>query len=452
MKPRALVVDDEALIRETVARALEAEGWNSDRAADGASALAAFRDGGHHLVILDLKLPDRPGLEVLEEIRRLDPTAQVLVITAHGTIEAAVQAMRLGAFDFVRKPFELEELLAAAKNAIHTQRLERRLAHQQEHDRRLLEAQVVRGSSAAMAALWREMEIVARQPVPVVAITGESGTGKSLLARLLHYTSPRAAGPFLELNAAAIPDTLLESELFGHERGAFSDAREAKAGLVEVADGGTLLIDEVGDLTPASQAKLLTFLESMSFRRLGSTALRTVDLRVVVATNQRLEELVAARRFRSDLFYRLRGLTLEVPPLRERREDIPPLVAHFLEVYAHQYRKRFGDVSEPASRALEAWRWPGNVRELGSVIQRAVLMNDAPALELEHLPPEIVQAAFDPLPPLPRDPELPIPSLEEAELRYIRLVYELCGRNKVRAAERLKITRQTLARRLGEQE
>ncbi len=452
MKPRVLVVDDERLLRESLARALEAEGMRVERAATAAEALALHRRAPHDLVILDLKLPDGDGVAVLAQMRALDPGGAALVITAHGTIEAAVEAMKLGAFDFVKKPFELDEILATAKNALRARHLERRLAYHDDRARKLHEAEVVRGVAPAMSALWREVEVVAAQPVPVVLVTGESGTGKSLVARALHYGSDRAGGPFVELNASAIPDTLVESELFGHERGAFSDAREPKAGLVEVAEGGTLFLDEVGDLAAAPQAKLLSFLESLSFRRLGSTELRTVDVRIVAATNQPLERLVEEKRIRADLFYRLSSLTLRVPPLRDRKEDVPVLAEHFVGLFAQRFRRGMRGLSEPAARALAAWPWPGNVRELKATLQRAVLMNEGDRLEVEHLPPELVARALDAVVEPSAAADARVATLEEMELRYIRAVYALCGGNKVRAAERLGITRQTLARRLGEAE
>jgi DNA-binding NtrC family response regulator len=296
--------------------------------------------------------------------------------------------------------------------------------------------------------------MVAPQPLPVSPTTRTTGSGKALVARRLHYgaEAARAAGPFVELNAAAIPETLIESELFGHERGAFSDARERKLGLVEAADGGTLFLDEIGDLPAPAQAKLLTFLESFTFRRVGATATRTVDLRLVAATNRDLGAMVKEGRFRADLFYRLSAITLRLPALRERPEDIAPLAQHFVASYAQRYGKGFRAVSDEAAAVLVAWPWPGNVRELKSVIQRAVLMNDAATLEIGHLPVELVGAALDPVPAALAQAPAHVPTLDEVALRYMRAVLTLTGGNKLRAAEHLGITRQTLAKRLGESE
>jgi two-component system response regulator AtoC len=446
MTARAMVVDDERLICESVARALEGDGLRVERAGTGRGALELFARAPHDVVVLDLRLPDLDGLEVLARIRASDPTVAVVVITAHGTIELAVEAMRRGAYDFVKKPFDLDEVTAATQNALRARVLQRRLAYHDDRARRQHDEQVVRGTSPAMSTLWREVEVVAAQPVPLVLVTGETGTGKSLVARALHYGSERSGGPFVELNVAALPDTLVESELFGYERGAHSEAHAAKAGLAEVAAGGTLFLDEIGDLTPSAQAKLLSFLESRAFRRLGSTELRSVDVRIVAATNQLLSRRVEDKKLRADLYYRLAGLSLAVPALRERTEDIAALAHSFVVQDAQRFRRRHRAVSPEALAALTAWPWPGNVRELKATLQRAVLMSDADVLELGHLPSELRAGAAM------GATMGEMPTLEEVELRYIRQVYAQCGGNKVRAAERLGITRQTLSRRLGEGE
>jgi DNA-binding NtrC family response regulator len=451
VKAQLLVVDDERLIRTSLERALARLGHDVEAADSIAAATAALARKRFDAAIIDLKLPDGSGLDLVRRLAAESPDTKVVVITAHGTVDNAVEAMKLGAFDFVNKPFELEELLATAQNALRAGTLERRLAYHDGRARSRYDADVIAGRAPAMIALEREVAMVAPQPVPVVLVVGETGSGKALVARRLHYgaAATRAAGPFVELNASAIPETLVESELFGHERGAFSDARERKLGLVEAADGGTLFLDEVGELPAPAQAKLLTFLESFSFRRVGATAMRTVDVRVVAATNRDLAALVKEGRFRADLYYRLAAITLRLPPLRDRREDIAPLAAHFLAGYAQRYGKRFTALADDAARVLESWRWPGNVRELKSVVQRAVLMNDGATLEVAHLPQELVAAAIDPVPALVPG-QARIPTLDEVELRYMRAVLQLVGGNKVRAAEHLGITRQTLAKRLGE--
>ncbi|HEY7957947.1 MAG TPA: sigma-54 dependent transcriptional regulator [Polyangia bacterium] len=455
MTAQVLIADDERLIRSSLKRAFEGLGLDVEAAGSFEEAERAIAGQRFDLAILDLRLGDGDGIGLVKRLKVETPEAKVVVITAHGSVETAVEAMKLGAFDFVKKPFELDELLTTAQNALKASALERRLAYHDQRERARAGDDAVAGRSPAMQRLDREVRVLATQPVSVVLVAGETGAGKALVARRLHFSSPRADGPFVELNAAAIPETLLESELFGHERGAFSDARQRKLGLVEVADGGTLFLDEIGDLGAAPQAKLLSVIESFTFRRLGATTSRTVDLRVVAATNRDLDQLVKEGKFRADLYYRLSALTLVVPPLRERREDIRPLAEHFLRQHALRFQKRFRRLSDDTANLLAAWRWPGNVRELKAVIQRAVLMNEGEVLEPEHLPSELVAQTLDPVPnaiAAAKDPTAHIATLEEIELEYMRSVLKLTGGNKVRAAERLGITRQTLAKRLGEAE
>ncbi len=452
MKARILIVDDERLIRSSLRRALESLGHEAEVAGSFEEARRALGGARFDLAILDLRLGDGSGLDLLKLLRTESPETKAVMISAHGSVEAAVSAMKLGAYDFVKKPFELEELLATVGNALRTTSLERRLAYHDARERSRVDEDLWVKRSPESQRLERELQTLAAQPVQVMLLSGETGSGKALVARRLHYDSPRAAGPFVELNSAAIPDSLVESELFGHERGAFSDARARKLGLVEVADGGTLFLDEVGDLGQSAQAKLLTFIDRFTFRRVGSTALQSVDLRFVTATNRDLSTMVREGRFRADLYYRLAALTAVLPPLRQRREDIVQLAEHFLSGYAARYKKAFRRIADEAAALLVGWRWPGNVRELKAVIQRAVLMNDGETLQPEHLPGDLVSAALDPIPQALTDPGTRIPTLDELELRYMRAVLGLTGGNKVRAAERLGITRQTLARRLGEAE
>jgi two-component system, NtrC family, response regulator AtoC len=302
-----------------------------------------------------------------------------------------------------------------------------------------------------MTRLLDEVEVIAKSPVPLVLVTGESGTGKQAIARMLHEGSPRASGPFVELNCSAIPENLVESELFGHERGAFSDARERKLGLVEIADGGTLFLDEIGDLGAGAQAKLLTFLEQRTFRRVGATAVRRVDARVVAATNRDLPAAVAAHTFREDLFYRVNAITVHLPPLRERIADVRVLAEHFLAESAREFGRRFQEIAPEAAGLLERYRWPGNVRELRAVIARATLLHDDPVLRPAHLPAELLAAALA-APAVVQaagQSSAAIPTLEEVELGHIRRVLEICNGNRTLAAQHLGITRQTLAKKVG---
>jgi two-component system response regulator AtoC len=452
MTSHVLIADDEPLIRQSIKGVLGQEGYEVALAASGTEAWVRFRDERPDIVVLDLVLGDADGLEILRRIRAEAPDTKVIIMSAHGSIESAVTAMKLGAYDFIKKPFELEEIVAAVRNAERTSTLENRVAYLAAQDRKRASGVTFLHEAPITARLLKQVDLIAASPVPTILVTGESGTGKQIISRLLHDQSPRQSGPFVELNCSAIPENLVESELFGHERGAFSDAREKKLGLVEVADGGTLFLDEIGDLGSAAQAKLLTFLESRTFRRVGATSMRRVDARVVAATNRDLSAMVAAKTFREDLFYRLNAITIHLPPLRERREDVQLLAVHFLSQASRELGRRFARMAPDATSILESYRWPGNVRELRSVITRAVLLHDDEVFRAHHLPPDVVTAALAATATVPvgsGSARSPIPRLEEVELLHIRRVLELCAGNRTVAAQHLGITRQTLAKKLG---
>ncbi|HEY2900908.1 MAG TPA: sigma-54 dependent transcriptional regulator [Polyangia bacterium] len=457
MSTHVLVADDEALIRQSLRTVLLQEGFEVSVASNGDEAGRRFQDDRPDVVLLDLVLGEDDGLSLLRRWRQDSPDTKIILISAHGSIESAVTAMKLGGYDFIKKPFDLEEIVAAVRNAARTKALEQRVAYLSERDRKQLSDGDAVWASPAIVKVIDEVRLYAKSAVSTILITGDSGTGKQIVARLLHDESPRAVGPFVELNCSTIPENLVESELFGHERGAFSDARERKLGLVEIADGGTLFLDEVGDLAPPAQAKLLTFIEQRSFRRVGATASRTVDARVIAATNRDLAAMVAARQFRADLWYRLNAITVVLPPLRERRADVLPLARHFLAAASGQFGRRWQSISAEAGALLEAYGWPGNVRELRAVVSRAALLHDEQILRPSHLPPELVAAAF--VAPLIASggagsavstaAPAGIPSLETIELLHIRRVLELCGGNRTVAAQHLGITRQTLSKKIG---
>jgi DNA-binding NtrC family response regulator len=456
MTAQVLIADDEALIRQSVRAVLAHEGFEVSMAASGTEAWLRFREDRPDIVLLDLVLGDVDGLELLRRMRQETPDAKVVLISAHGSIESAVTAMKLGAYDFIKKPFELEEIVAAVRNAARTSTLENRIAYLAAQERKRTSGGAFVHAAPAMGRLLEQVALIAASPVPMVLVTGESGTGKQAVARMLHDESARAAGPFVELNCSAIPENLVESELFGHERGAFSDARERKLGLVEIADGGTLFLDEIGDLGPSAQAKLLTFLEQRTFRRLGATAVRRVDARIVAATNRDLAAMVVARTLREDLFYRLNAITIHLPPLRERRDDVAALAHHFLAESARELGRQFTDLAPETVGLLAQYRWPGNVRELRAVIGRAALLHDGERLLPTHLPPELIAAALAaPAAGATSDAKTgtggtaAIPTLEEIELLHIRRVLEVCGGNRTLAAQHLGITRQTLAKKIG---
>jgi two-component system, NtrC family, response regulator AtoC len=458
MSTQVLVADDEVLIRQALRTTLAREGFDVTAAGSGTETWLRFTEDRPDIVLLDLVLGDADGLDLLRRMRQEAPDTKVILISAHGSIESAVAAMKLGGYDFIKKPFELEEIVAAVRNAARTRSLEQRVAYMTAQERKRTETETFVHAAPRMAELLREIQVIAESPMPMVLVTGESGTGKQAVARMLHDGSPRAAGPFVELNCSAIPETLIESELFGHERGAFSDARERKLGLVEIADGGTLFLDEIGDLALGAQAKLLTFLEQRTFRRVGATSVRRVDARVVAATNRDLRAMVAAHTMREDLFYRLDAIAVHLPPLRDRPEDIPALAAHFLDLATREFGRRFTGIAPETTGVLAAYRWPGNVRELRAVINRAALMHDDDLLRTAHLPAELVAAALSAPPPAPkaagltRDGQTAIPTLDAIELAHIRRVLDICQGNRTLAAQHLGITRQTLAKRLGSAE
>ncbi len=382
-KANILVVDDQDSIRHFVSKALGDEGYTVQVMGSVREARETIERDMPDLAILDLKLPDGTGLELLREIKRLQPEVSVILMTAFGELETAVEAMSAGAFWFVKKPFQNEELLALVARALESQKLWlelRRLRHHAFADEDYLHS-----LSPSMQEAYAIAEQVARGDTTSVLIQGESGTGKEYFANLIHRMSARHDKPFVEINCAAIPSELLESELFGHEKGAFTDARAQKLGLMELATGGTLFLDEIGEMSPMLQVKLLRVLERRTFKRVGGTKDISVNLRVISATNQDLERLVKEGGFREDLYYRLKVVPLYVPPLRERREDILPLSRLFMDRFARQFKKGFRDIAPAAERLLTDYPWPGNIRELRNLFERTVLLESGEMLEPHHV-------------------------------------------------------------------
>jgi DNA-binding NtrC family response regulator len=382
-KANILVVEDQDSIRHFVVKALEDEGHVVRGVGSVREARAALEREMPDLAFLDLKLPDGTGMELLREIKRVQPEVAVVLMTAFGELETAVEAMSAGAYWFMKKPFEQEELLALAGRAFESQKMWlelKRLRNQAFSDEDFLHS-----SSPSMQEAYAIAEQVARGDTTSVLIEGESGTGKEYFANLIHRMSARHAQPFIEINCAAIPSELLESELFGHEKGAFTDARAQKLGLMEMANGGTLFLDEIGELAPMLQVKLLRVLERRTFRRVGGTKDIAVNLRVISATNQDLEKMVREGTFREDLYYRLKVVPLLVPPLRDRHEDVLPLARLFMERYAKQFKKPFRGISDSAERLLLDYPWPGNIRELKNLMERTVLLEQGDVLDAHHL-------------------------------------------------------------------
>jgi two-component system response regulator HydG len=444
-QPTVLVADDELGVRESVSRALRREGFDVLAAEDGAGALEMLRRSCVDLVIADLRMPGLDGLELLRAAKLLFPEVEVIVLSGHGTVEEAVQAMKEGAYDFLTKPFQRAQLVRTVRQA-----LERRaLVLENRSLQRRLDELVGAGEIIGESPAIRKVLALVKQVAPAsatVLIHGESGTGKELVARALHEGSPRRGRPFIKVNCAALPETLLESELFGYERGAFTGALARKEGRFELADGGTLLLDEVGDLSVATQSKLLRVLQEGEFERLGGTKTEKVDVRIVAATNQDLALLVKERRFREDLFYRLNVITIEIPPLRERVEDIPLLAQHFLRLYAARNHREVGGFTEAALERLRAYPWPGNVRELEHAVERAVILARGAVIDVSDLPPAVSQAE-----PAARIVSIPIGMpLDEVEQRLIEETLKLTKGNKELAAKLLGIASRTIYRKLKE--
>jgi two-component system response regulator PilR (NtrC family) len=395
---RILIVDDERSMCEMLAILLKKEGLEVCTAGSRAEAADRLRAGPVELVLTDVQLPDGDGLEILRHVKAASPETAVVVMTAYGTTEMAVAARKLGAEAYILKPFDVDELRIVVRDALANRRLREEVVRLKREVGQAYGLDRVIGVSEVMASLFEMVRAIAPTSSTVL-VTGESGTGKELVARAIHGLSGRAEGPFVSINCGALPDTLLESELFGHVKGAFTDARQGKKGLFEAASGGTLFLDEVGETSPPMQVKLLRALQERRVRPVGGTEEIDVDVRVIAATNAPLEALVEQKRFREDLFYRLQVIPIRTPPLRERREDVPLLAQHFLERFAKEMGKRVAKISSDAMRQLQSYDWPGNVRELENVIERAVAFETTEAVMPERLP-EVVRlpGRAEPLP------------------------------------------------------
>jgi DNA-binding NtrC family response regulator len=446
MSKSILLVDDDPPLLAALTQFFKRLGWEVSGALDGPTGIELYERDAPDLVITDLEMPGLSGLQVVDVIRSRDPDAVVLLLTGHGDIATAVEALKLGAENFLTKPVDFDHLEIAAERAREKAILRLRTARGDVATPPVPELAAL-GTSPAMRRLGDQLRLLAAGTAPVL-LGGETGTGKGWLARRIHAMSPRARGPFVEVNCAGLSATFLDSELFGHEKGAFTDAKQAKRGLFEVADGGTLFLDEVGDLTPDLQPKLLKVLESQRFRRLGGTRELEVDVRLVAATNVDLRAAVRAKRFREDLYYRLAVFPLELPPLRERgAEEIVRLARALLGELGARAGRPPARITPDALRALTRYPWPGNIRELRNVLERAALLAaHADAIEPAHLPPEI-RAAAGGAPATPADGDL---TLAAAERAHILRVLALSGHNKANAARTLGIMRATLYAKLRE--
>ncbi len=452
MSGTILVVDDERTLARAVKAFLQESGYEAEVAGDAEQALGMLETLRPDVVFSDVRLPGMDGIELLRRIREFDPAIPVVIMTAYGTIEGAVQAVKLGAFDYLKKPVDLEELKLLADRARETSQLKQELSYYRRRAAREIPFGDVIGNSAAIqGVLEQARQIAALDETPPVLISGETGTGKGLVARTIHASSPRAARPFIEVNCTALPATLMEAELFGHERGAFTDAKESKLGLFEAAEGGFLFLDEVGDVELSLQGKLLKAVEDRTVRRVGGVRDRRIDVRILAATNRDLEREAERERFRRDLYFRLAVILLRLPPLRERGEDILSLADHFLARFSVKYGKSVARIEGAARDLLLAYPWPGNVRELSHVIERAVLWSRGPSLDVEHLSlsTPMPEADLD-VPPPAAGPALPPrgTDLEQWERSIIEQALREADGNQTRAAQRLGISRDTLRYRL----
>ncbi len=380
-----LIVEDEAVIRDSLRMRLTREGFSIEEAVTVRQARALLKRNHFDVALLDYRLPDENGINLLQEIKQSFPSMVVIIITAFTSVDIAVKAMKMGAADFVTKPFNPDEIVVAIDRATETQQLREEVTRIRSTEEHMYALDALVGKSAVLSRLKELIVSVAQSPATTVMLTGPSGAGKDLIAKIIHYNSPRSNKAFVNITCTAISENLLESELFGHERGAFTDAREQKKGLFEVADGGTIFLDEIGDMPTPLQGKLLRFLEERSFRRVGGTKDISVDVRVISATNRNLRELVARGDFRADLFFRLNSVPIEVPPLRERADDIPLLVDHFIRIFNGELRKSVQGVHSDTLQMLQSYSWPGNVRELRNVMERAMLLGRTEWIELDDL-------------------------------------------------------------------
>jgi two-component system, NtrC family, response regulator AtoC len=447
---RILVVDDEKLIRWSVAERLQRDGYQVLSAESGEQALEVIAATPPDVMLLDVKLPGIDGVQTLRQALGLHPELAVLMMSAHSTVDVAVEAMKHGAIDFLVKPFPLTALDAAVARALSTSRTRRQIAVLSADRRQPSALDAIVGGSVAMGQLRTVIGRLAGSDTTTVLIEGESGAGKEVVARAIHFESARRERPILQVNCAALPEHLLESELFGHERGAFTDAHTQKRGLFETANGGAVVLDEIGDLPPGGQAKLLRLLENKTFRRVGGVTELHADVRVIAATNVNLEERVSEGRFRADLFFRLNVVRLVVPPLRGHLDDVPTLAAHFIARFNQELKRQVLGVSPQAMEHLRAYHWPGNVRELRNVIERAFILHaGADEIRPEHLTPELRKVT----PAKPRDRMAPQVEeqglvLDDVERRLIAEAMERASGNQSKAARLLGVSRDTLRYRL----
>jgi DNA-binding NtrC family response regulator len=441
---RLLIVEDEPLLRITMADALRKEGWTVDVAEDGVKGNALFEQHLHDVVLTDLVMPRMDGMALLKRIKAVEPDTTVVMITAHGSVDRAVEAMREGAADFISKPFSMAQLLVRLNNVCSVRMLrEQNVRLQEQLEERFSFSNII-GKSKKMHEVFELIKVVADSDASVL-VHGESGTGKELVASAIHFNSPRRAKPYIRVSCASLPESLIESELFGYEKGAFTGASERRIGRFEAASGGTLFLDEIGELPLTFQVKLLRVLQERQIERLGSNRPIDVDVRFVAASLRPLEEEIASGKFREDLYFRINTVAIFLPPLRERREDIPLLAQSFLQEFAQERGKELGGYSDEVLERFDAYPWPGNVRELRNAVERAVLFSKGSLVTVEDLPTSLGTGAQPPALAAPAREAVPLQAaVERAEIEAIKAALEASGGRRSEAADILGVSRKTL--------
>lgn len=445
MPVRILIIEDEQLIRWSIRQKFEDRAYVVDDAECGRDAFGVLEEQVYDLIMLDYKLPDMTGLEILRKIRSTDQDVVVIMMTAFSTIESAVEAMKLGAYDYITKPFDMDQLLRTVQKALETTKLRREVRELRRHITTEYNVDRIVGRSPRMLQLFDTIHRVATSGASTVFLRGDSGTGKDLVARVIHFSSDRAPRPFMNITCTAISESLLESELFGHEKGAFTDAKALKKGLFELADGGTIFLDEVGDMPPGLQAKLLRFLEDRTFRRVGGTTEISVHVRIIAATNRDIEAAIREGTFREDLMFRLDVVAIDLPPLRDRDGDVELLVKHFVAQFAKEFRKPITEIDQDCLAKLESYAWPGNVRELRNVMERAVLLSKSDVLSVDDV---VLGRAGQPADPA----RFVLPTggtdLHKLENDLVRQALERADGNQTQAAKLLGLSRDAFRYRL----
>jgi len=450
-KGKILIVDDEKLLRWSLEQNFKKQDYTVITAATGNEGLDKYKEELPDLTLLDIHLPDITGLEVLEKIKEIDPNAIVILITAYGDVQTAVKAIKAGSYDFVEKPFNMDKLNILVSKALETVSLKKEVTELKSRLSSQYGFDSIIGESTEMRRVFEMIKKVAASDASTVLIQGESGTGKDLVARVIHYQSRRADKPFMEVNCTALPESLIESELFGYEKGAFTDAKTMKKGLFELADGGSIFLDEIGDMKLSTQAKLLKVIEGKNFKRIGGIKDIVVDVRIIAATNKNLQEEVKSGNFREDLFFRLKVIPIYLPPLRERGNDIILLANYFIDKFNREFRKNVKGLSKDVEKIFLEYHWPGNVRELKNIIERVMILESAEYIKPEHLPAEFtfdehsetrkIEAINLEIPPGGID-------IEDVEKGLIEKALEITQGNQTRAAKLLNLSRDALRYRM----